>query len=240
MIIAICDDEKPAIESIRRELEKAAKKLQMTMDIYEYQTGEELLADITRQQIEVVLLDIDMPGMSGMETANCLMEKCPLLNIIFLTNREDMVFQALKYRPLRFIRKSHIKEELTEAVESAMKKIASEIYVVSFDRGKIKEKYAIKDILYIESNKHYINIHMQEKIQQFRGRISDCEKGLEDYGFVRVHKGYLVNIRYIESFLPDAVVLDNKERIPVSRNRIEEAKVQYMRGVERFINGFNI
>lgn len=240
MIIAICDDEKLAIESIRRELEKAAKKLQMTMDIYEYQTGEELLADITRQQIEVVLLDIDMPGMSGMETANCLMEKCPLLNIIFLTNREDMVFQALKYRPLRFIRKSHIKEELTEAVESVMKKIASEMYVVSFGRGKIEEKYAIKDILYIESNKHYIDIHMQEKIQQFRGRISDCEKGLGDYGFVRVHKGYLVNIRYIESFLPDAVVLDNKERIPVSRNRIEEARVQYMRGVERFINGFHI
>lgn len=236
MIIAICDDEKPAIESLKRELEKAVEKLQVKMDIYEYQTGEELLADITKQQIEVVLLDIDMPGMSGMETANCLMEKCPLLNIIFLTNREDMVFQALKYRPLRFIRKNHVKDELTEAIEAAMKKIASEMYVVSFGRGKI----AIKDILYIESNKHYIDIHMQEKIQQFRGRISDCEKGLGDYGFVRVHKGYLVNIRYIESFLPDTVVLDNKERIPVSRNRIEEVRVQYMKGVERFINGFHV
>ncbi|MDE6433213.1 MAG: LytTR family DNA-binding domain-containing protein [Lachnospiraceae bacterium] len=236
MIIAICDDEKSAIESLKRELEKAVEKLQVKMDIYEYQTGEELLADITKQQIEVVLLDIDMPGMSGMETANCLMEKCPLLNIIFLTNREDMVFQALKYRPLRFIRKNHVRDELTEAIEAAMKKIASEMYVVSFGRGKI----AIKDILYIESNKHYIDIHMQEKIQQFRGRISDCEKGLGDYGFVRVHKGYLVNIRYIESFLTDTVVLDNKERIPVSRNRIEEVRVQYMKGVEKFINGFHI
>lgn len=236
MIIAICDDEKLAIESLKKELEKAAEKLQVKMDIYEYQTGEELLADIIKQQIEVVLLDIDMPGMSGMETANCLMEKYPLLNIIFLTNREDMVFQALKYRPLRFIRKNHVRDELTEAIEAAMKKIASEMYVVSFGRGKI----AIKDILYIESNKHYIDIHMQEKIQQFRGRISDCEKGLRDYGFVRVHKGYLVNIRYIESFLPDAVVLDNDEKIPVSRNRIEEVRVQYMKGVEKFINGFHI
>lgn len=240
MIIAICDDEKPAIESIKKELKKIAKKMQIGMDIYEYQTGAELLEEVTKQKIEVVFLDIDMPGMSGMETANCLMEQCPLLNIIFLTNKEDMVFQALKYRPLRFIRKSHIRDELAEAVEAAVKKIASEMYVVSFGRGKAEGKYAIKDILYIESRRHYIDIHMNERIHRFRGRISDCEKGLGDYGFVRVHKGYLVNIRYIEFFLPDAVVLDNKERIPISRNRAEEVKIQYTKGLERFINGFHI
>ena len=96
MKIAICDDEKSAIELIKRELGKVAEKLQIVMDIYEYQTGGKLLEEITKQKIEVVFLDIDMPGMSGMETANCLMEQCPLLNIIFLTNREDLVFQALK------------------------------------------------------------------------------------------------------------------------------------------------
>lgn len=240
MKIAICDDEKSAIELIKRELGKVAEKLQIVMDIYEYQTGGKLLEEITKQKIEVVFLDIDMPGMSGMETANCLMEQCPLLNIIFLTNREDLVFQALKYRPFRFIRKSHIRNELAESVAAAMKKIASEMYVVSFGRGKIEGKYAIKDILYIESQKHYLNIHMQDEVHRFRGKISDCEKGLGDYGFVRVHKGYLVNIRYIEYFLSDTVVLDNKERIPVSRNRAEEIKVQYIKGVERFINGFHI
>ena len=240
MRIGICDDEKIVIESVKRELEEVAEKLQIVMDIYEYQTGEELLIDILKRQIEVVLLDIDMPGMSGMDTANRLMEQSPLLNIIFLTNREDMVFQALQYRPLRFIRKNHIREELSEAIDAATKKIASEMYVVFFGIGKIDKKFAIKDILYIESRKHYLDIHMQEEIQQFRGRISDCEKGLGDYGFIRVHKGYLVNIRYIKSFLSDAVVLDNKERIPLSRNRVDEVKIQYTKGVERFVNGFYI
>ena len=55
MTIAICDDEKPVIESVKRELEKVAETLQIAMDIYEYQAGEDLLADITIRQIEVVL-----------------------------------------------------------------------------------------------------------------------------------------------------------------------------------------
>ncbi len=171
MIIAICDDEKSLIESMKKELGKVAEIFQIVMDIHEYLSGEELIEGITEQKIEVVFLDIDMPGgMSGMETANCLMEQCPLLNIIFLTNKEDMVFQALKYRPLRFIRKSHIRNELAEAVEAAMKKIASEMYLVSFGRGKVEGRYAIQDILYIESRKHYIDIHMRKETHRFRGK----------------------------------------------------------------------
>ena len=240
MVVAICDDETSAIARIEDELKKTAEKLQIGMDIYKYQTGCELLEGLEKQKVETVFLDIDMPQMSGIEVANCLAERYPLLNVIFLTNRTDMVFDAVRCRPLRFVRKSLIGDELGEAVEAALKKTAGEMYAVSLGRGKAQEKFAIKDILYIESNKHYIKIHLQGETRQFRGRLSDCEKGLGDYGFIRVHKGYLVNIRYIASFRPDAVILDNAEKLPVSRDRAEKAGMQFTEGVERFVNAFYI
>ena len=80
-------------------------------------------------------------------------------------------------------------EELEEAIDAAIKKIQSEMFVLSFERDKANKKFAIRDIVYIESNLHYIQIHTGMGICRVRGKISDCEKKLRDYGFIRVHLG---------------------------------------------------
>ena len=70
--------------------------------------------------------------------------------------------------------------------------------------------------------------------------MSDYDKRLTDYGFVRIHVGYLVNVRYIYQLSSKGVLLDDKKLLPVSRDRIDEIKLQYSRQLERFVHGIHI
>lgn len=240
MIVAICDDEQNYRKVTRDEVLRIGKAMGCHMDIREYTNGNKLLEEVKTQQIDVVLLDIDMPDLSGMEIANELMKQFTFLNIIFVTNKEELVFQSLRYRPLRFVRKSKMVEELEEALMAAKEKLESETFVVAFGKDKTKGTYKIRDIWYMESDMHYIIIHTTQGKEKVRGKISECEKCLKDYGFIRTHVGYLVNVRYIAFFESDRVVLDNGESVPVSRRKAEMIRIQYAQAIGRFINGYRI
>ena len=105
MKIAICDDRKEDISIARKELERITHRLSVKPDVFEFSDADTMVEDILSHQIEVVLLDIDMPEVDGLEIANDLTGKSPFIVIIFLTNRSEFVFMSLRYRPLRFIRK---------------------------------------------------------------------------------------------------------------------------------------
>lgn len=139
-----------------------SQSLQHNFEIYEFTDDKIMVENIINHRIDIVLLDIDMPSISGMDIANKLTKEKPFINIIFLTNREELVFQTLKYRPLRFIRKNYIREELKEAIEAAIKKINAERCVIHFGKDKVKLNIPIEDIVYIESDKHYVEIHMSD------------------------------------------------------------------------------
>lgn len=240
MKIAICDDRKEDISIARKELERITHRLSVKPDVFEFSDADTMVEDILSHQIEVVLLDIDMPEVDGLEIANDLTGKSPFIVIIFLTNRSEFVFMSLRYRPLRFIRKNRIHEELEEAILAAEQKIASEIHMLCIKKGHVETHYPVRDVLYIESNLHYIEIHTNNGIGKTRGKISDYERKLEEYGFIRIHVGYLVNIRYIKTLSLQGVILDNEEKLPVSRKNINSIQDKYTKELEKLIHGCNI
>ncbi|MGN1203644.1 MAG: LytR/AlgR family response regulator transcription factor [Lachnospiraceae bacterium] len=237
MRIAICDDKKEDIAIARKELENICLKLDCKMDIYEFIDGNIMVQDIIENKIEVVLLDIDMPEINGMDIANSLVEKVPFITIIFLTNQVELVFQTIKYRPLRFVRKSCLKDELEEAIQAAIQKNASEMYVLHFAGENTTSSYPIRDILYVESKGHYMEIHIKEEVKRIRGKLSEYEKKLEEYGFIRIHIGYLVNVRYISMLNSQGVELDNGETLPVSKQNLKAIQIKYTKGLEKFVHG---
>lgn len=197
MKIGICDDDRTDILITQKELQNIAPKLCTAPEIYEFSDGSTMTEDILKTGIDVVLLDIDMPDVNGLSVANALMQQSHFLTIIFLTNRAELVFQSLRYRPLRFVRKSHIREELEEAILTAEKKIASEMHVFSFTKNNVACTYPVREIIYVESKGHYMEIHIGNEIKRERGKLTEYEEKLKDYGFLRIHVGYLVNVRYI-------------------------------------------
>ena len=237
MRIAVCDDNQEDINIIVKELRRIDNIINFNLVLYQFMDDNTMVSDIIKNNIEVVLLDIDMPEVTGIDIANRLTKYAPFINIIFLTNRADLVFQAIRCRPLRFVRKNYMWDELEEAILAAQEKITTEMHLIHIRNDCVKSSYAIKDMVYIESNGHYVEIHTQNKVKKIRGKISDYEKKLEDYGFIRIHVGYLVNLRYITNITKKQVFLDNGETLPISRNHVKDIQIKFARGLEKVVYG---
>ncbi|MGB8452788.1 MAG: LytTR family DNA-binding domain-containing protein [Anaerocolumna sp.] len=234
--IAVCDDEKIFLEDLISQISTQFIKTGSEIIINSYMDGSKLLEASENIPFDVLFLDIEMPGVSGIEVAQAIRATNPFVNIIFITNRDDLVFQSIHYRPFRFIRKHWLKEELTEAIEALAEKIRREnlYYTVTFNNSSMQIR--ITDIMYIESYKHNIFFYTQNEKYRIRSNLQKIEKEFEVYGFIRVHSGFLVNYRYIYSVDKTKVILNNKDMVPLSRYRLETVKQKlqlFARGTEK-------
>ncbi|BCJ92455.1 DNA-binding response regulator [Anaerocolumna cellulosilytica] len=233
--IAICDDEEIFLEELLYQMSVELRKTDTKFHVTTYMNGVELLSDNEKEIFDLVVLDIEMPHLNGIEVAEQIRQRNPYVCIIFITNREDLVFQSLRYRPFRFIRKSKVYEELPEAIDGIIQKLNSEnqYYTLSFNNSPIQLR--ISDIMYIESIKHDIYFNCQEQKYRVKSNLSKLEKEFGIHGFIRVHSGFLVNYRYIYSIDKTKVILNNKEMVPLSRHRLETVKQKlqlYARGMQ--------
>lgn len=128
--IAVCDDNDKDIEIINRELlllEEKAREKGCTYQIQAFKSGNDILKSFALvQDMHILFLDIDMPGIDGMEIAKRLEQTERRVKVIFVTNHADMVFTAIHYRPFRFIRKERLHIELEEALLCAIEEIREE------------------------------------------------------------------------------------------------------------------
>ena len=146
--IAVCDDDRIMLDHLA---EKIGEYYAGGCEIRKYENGEGLLSDIRKQIFDVLFLDIDMPGMDGMQLAEKIRDGNGHVKIIFVTNKDNLVYKSIKYTPFRYIRKSHMCEELQEAVKELEKALSDDSRTGMFatELGDICIK--LKEITYIHS-----------------------------------------------------------------------------------------
>jgi DNA-binding LytR/AlgR family response regulator len=222
--IAICDDEPIFLEKLSQQIDALFKNEGIEVNLKTYENGKNMISKSNELAFDILFLDIDMPEISGIEIANQIRKNNQFVLIIFITNRDDLVFQSIQYRPFRFIRKNMIQDELPEAVNALVHRLFNEntFYSIKFNGAVSEIRYI--DIVYIESYKHDIFIHTTNETYRIKSNLSKLEKQFEYFGFIRVHSGYLVNYRYIFSIDKSKIILTNKEEIPLSRHRVDNVK----------------
>lgn len=237
MRILLCDDDKLFLESLKERLKEIFVKYGSSCRISEWESGTALLKEVDFNQVDILFLDIDMPEISGIQVAEKVKRWNPDINLVFLTNREDLVFKAIQFQPYRFIRKEKLAEELEETVHRLIIKIADETLLYQFARGGNAVKVPIREIIYLESQGHNIQIHCRNQMHTIRGKLSEYDERLEKYGFIRIHSGFLVNIRYIYTISYQGICLDNGQKLPVSRKKLDEIKKIHMAYMRKHIYG---
>ncbi len=238
--LAICDDELSYQNILKQKILSIFEKEKTDVEISTYSSGEELLKAIKDKKTDVIFLDIDMPVMSGLNVAGEVMNILPKVSLVFVTNRDDLVFDALRCNPFKFIRKSHLDEELADSIKSVVEKTIKEDLSLIFDDGRQTVSISIREILYLESEKHYVYIYTDAREYKLRAKLSEYEEKIKDYGFVRIHSSYIVNMRKIIKMTAKDVVLLNDKKLPISRVNIENVKRQYSGMVERYVDGIII
>lgn len=229
--IAVCDDEK----NIRAYLVSLIKKQGVECSIVEYASADEYLAD--GKEHDLVFLDIEMGGsgaeMDGMGLARHIrgMDACRQPIIIFVTGYEKYVYDAFDVGAFQYLVKPVDEQKFAEVFGRAVGQAISE---EEQRKKKLVIQYAgegraipLNDIYYMESQNHNIVLFLKSGKLEYYGKIGDLEEELAGQ-FYRIHRGYLINLFYVEGYDKTEVRMANGDKLLLSRYKYDGFVQAYM------------
>lgn len=228
----ICDDEKWMREELSLGLERVLHREEKDLWIREFANGEELLSYIKGHagELDLLLLDIEMQGLGGMETARRLRKMGEQAVLIFVTGYRDYVFEGYQVEALDYLVKpvSHrkLKETLTRAL-SRLHLQEKDCYVIQNKEGLFR--IPLEQIDYFYSDRRKVTAVTKSREYTFYGRLDETEKEA-GRRFVRIHKRYLVRAGAVDGVEDDKVQL-GEIRLPISRSCRQEAMLAFVRAM---------
>lgn len=234
--IAICDDEEKILKDLQKKIEQCFCTYGMDAEFYCTNESEKMLEYIKEEAVDVCFLDIDMPHISGMDIAAYMKENKPEILLIFVTSQDALVYQSFVYRPFGFVRKAYVDEELDELVDRIKKELHNKKQELILAKGQELIRLSKQDIIYIEAEGNYLNICTVRAIVKVRETLMHMDDELEHCGFVRCHKGYLINVRYIGKIKGMEIELQwegETHIIPIGRSYEKDVKKRILELIRR-------
>jgi DNA-binding LytR/AlgR family response regulator len=226
--ILIIDDNKNYIRVLKTKVLEMCRKNTITANITTTDKSEEVLKTNLYLHYDVILLDIDMPEITGIQLAsqiNASKGRSEKPYIVFVSCKDGLVFDALKELPYSFVRKEY-EDDLEAILISIYEKInMKDTYTIL--NGRHIDTLIIEDIIYLEKKKNYVVFHTVSGEYRERTKIEEKYHDLADFGFLRPQIGYLVNIKYINDILLSSIVLDDGTQLPLSKKYRKTVKDYY-------------
>ena len=236
MRIAICDDEK----RICAILAEKVGKICADAEIMTYTSGEGLLN--VDDLPDILLLDIKMPGISGMDVAKALRDRDWRKILIFITGEEDQVFNSFDLHAFHFLVKPVADEKLKEVLDNAVKELERSVPVtqkqekyIDIQSGTSHIRINLSWLLYAEVYDRKTILHMKDENIEYYGQLSALE-GLVGKDFYRIHRSYLVNMKYVERYDRTSVTTLGGDNIPIARREYDSFLKAYMEYSRRRID----
>lgn len=234
LTFAVCDDNPQFAQALSKRIksfcnQKLPERIEYTM-LPTFGSGLDVLHCLQFTSINVLFLDIDMPGMNGFKLAERLCKTYPDIIIIFVSAYEDFVYSSFDYSPFRFLRKSHLEQELEPTLQKVINKLVLDNETMSFITTDGEQLIRIKDITFFEGDKNYFLINTtSNRTYRCRGTMEDVDKRIQNYDFFRVHAAFIVNEEQIESYSNEGFIkMKNGKRINITKRRLPEFKKSYM------------
>ena len=230
--IALLDDDKTALLISKGAIESFFQEKNIAISLDAFSSPMNFLAMAKEENYRLVFLDIDMPEINGLEVGKQVKNINPQTDIIYLSQREDLVFDTLQLHPFGFIRKSKIIQDFANVLElfvNTALNTNSENKKITISSKTETISAAIDQIMYIEGNRNYQTFYLKDgSVFDARVLMGDLENKLKEHGFIRVHKGYLVNYLFIRQIGTNEVSLTNNKKLPLSSKRKDEIMEEYL------------
>lgn len=226
--IAICDDDMTTTSQIEEYIRQIETEQHIQVQSRIFFDGKSFMQSVESGEVyDLIYLDVEMPLMKGLDVAKKLREMEISSLIIYISNYETYCESMIETEPFRFLRKPINDVDLfRKYFMSAYKKLENRNEYYTYSYKKIHHEININDIMYFESNNRKICIHTNGNQENniFYGQLDKVEKELESKSctFIRIHQSYLVNSTYINTVQHDAVILENKDELPISEKRQKE------------------
>ena len=230
--IAICDDE----ANTRAWLSSLIRAQPCPCGIVEYASSDDCLAD--HREIDLLFLDVELAPdrPDGMALARQLRERTSGTRpvIIFVTGYDRYVFDAFDVGAFHYLLKPVDEERFARVFARAVEQIMAEREnpqrgrVLTLQSGSTSRTISLDSIYYIESSDHKVVLHLRDGDFACYAKIRDLELELQGQ-FFRIHKGYLVNLSYVDGYGKAEVTLANGEKLLLSKYKYHDFVKAYLR-----------
>lgn len=215
--IAIVEDDPEQSQRMQCHLEEYFADKEQFYTIDRYPNGVEFI-DRYRNPYDIVLMDIEMPMMNGLEAARKLRQIDDVVVLIFVTKMSQFALNGYEVAAAGYIVKPVNRYSIYMNMQRAMKLLPDtrQKKIVVQVKGSIAS-FSSRELVYIEVFGHKLNYHLRDTAYESYGNLSDMEEELHSFQFSRCSKAYLVNLAFVKAIVGEEAVLANGERLKVSR-----------------------
>ena len=227
--IAICDDELDMVNNHQKVVEECLRQCDEIGEITTYTVSDNLLYDVSEDRFyyDLILLDIEMPGCTGMELAGKLKPYLPNVKIIFITSHIEYAIDAFELSVFRYVPKQERDKRLPLAVSDAIRLLSLEggkVYTIQTNSRL--EKLPYKEIMYIQREGKNAEIFSESGSTKVRKSLQQVYDELAAEEFIFTDRGCIVNILHVMQVKDGEAVMKNGELLPISRSHLQDVKAK--------------
>ena len=228
--IAVCDDSRELLEKVEKDLHEYESVRNTPVTVHTYTNAVDLLDGLKKTDYDILILDIIMPGFTGMQAAHEIRKFNEEIKIIFLTSSKEFAIESYSVGAYYYLLKPVLKEKLFSVLDKVVSEITSkqESCVIYTHMGIVNIPFARIECLEVY-NKHLV-FHLSDgSTKETRGALTDYENVfLERKEFLKIHRSYILNMDYIHSIEAGEIATYSGKRFPVSRLLAKDIKERYM------------
>ena len=227
--IAVCDDDNKQADYLQTLVSAWVRKGNHTCRTESFPSAEAFLFVYAEDKAyDILLLDIEMGGMNGVDLAKTIRQTNDTIQIIFITGFPDFIAEGYEVSALHYLMKPVLPEKLHTVLDKAAANLAKSEKRLSITYDRQTDFVPLSQIMYIEAQKQYILIHTISETYRMKGSLSDMEKQLDEY-FIKCQRSFVVNLRYVTRIKNDCVLLKNGSEVPISRGMAEKIGKEIIR-----------
>ena len=206
MRIAIVDDQESELNMLDGYLKQFSITEKMEFNIARYSSGEQFIADF-KEQYDLILMDIDMPTINGIDTAKVIRAKDENVVLMFVTAMPQYALAGYEVDAIDYVIKPVAYPDFSLKLKKALRFVKQNYtdsnIILQTKEGIVNLK--VSDIYYVESALHYCIYHTADAEYKVRESISSVEQRLSGYSFARCNAGYLVSLKHVKAIMKDDV-----------------------------------
>ena len=230
--IAVCDDVQTDREETAQLTEEICKAEGILPRIARFERAEALLEAIQGgEHFALLLVDVLLPGLDGMELARVLRGQNEQASIVFVSCNRELALQGYEVSAARYLAKPLDPEKLKEAILFCYGQYQKERELLVSVGGSMR-RIAPRDIYYAEIMGRKCRIRLEQEECDVSLSMSELEAMLPEHDFIRCHQSFLVNWHHVQSLRTDVIELTDKRIVPVSKHRVKQVRqafVDYMK-----------
>lgn len=231
MHIAICDDNIDELSRIATFLEDFSREVDSSVTYESFTSAFELIESMKVRRFDLIMLDILMPGISGMDAAKEIRRSDSEIPIIFLTSSREFAVESYRVSAKDYIMKPARKDEIFLSISKLLAQFKQEDSYLTLKTGNGIIKLPFSQIVYVEViNRSVKFILTSGEVRESYGYLADYESDLlSDSKFYKPHRSYIVNLHHVTELKKEGFLTIVGKTVPVARDSYSKAKAEYMK-----------